>query len=82
MEKFTEDTMVDERPILGYPDLRITLYALVLEDNSEEYVVVIRGDNVGRIWNTRCRAQAKDYYMHPFVFGFEYSVQGEYDSQE
>ena len=57
-------TPLAERPLLGYPGAEAKLYV-----NGDNYTVTVGHMTFGP---TESRAIAKDWYFHPFCYGYEY----------
>lgn len=66
------DSLLAERPLLGYPGARVELHEIVCD---REYRVEIH-DPVGcEVWKPVTKQDAADMYFHPFVFGYEYCAE-------
>ena len=65
----TAVTLLAERELLGYPGARVELHT------ERDTISVIIYDPSGIIkWGpTQSRAIARDWYFHPFVFGYNYT---------
>ena len=65
------ESLLSERPLLGYPNVRVQLHvypkgdACVLVEDSAGTFALYTGDD---------RKRAKDAYFHPFVNGYEYNI--------
>lgn len=62
------DTLLVERDCLGYPGMTCELHV----EDFGNYRVLIRTPVRCYEFKTRSRAEARDWYFHPFVYGVEY----------
>jgi hypothetical protein len=58
--------------LLGYPGATVELH--VEGAIGDNYRVLVRDTVRCLEWETRDRAQARDWYFHPFVFGYNVPV--------
>jgi hypothetical protein len=58
-------TLLSSRPLLGWPGIRVELHT------RGRHLEVQIHDSVGlTTWKPVTRAEAKDMYFHPFVYGY------------
>ena len=65
------DTLLAEREVPGYPGMTCELHV----EDAGNYRVLVRTPVRCFEWETRSRADARDRYFHPFVYGATYSTQ-------
>ena len=61
-------TELASRPLLGYPDATVSLHI----EGNEDYRVHIEDRTGLRQLHTTSPFIAKEWYFHPFVYGYEY----------
>jgi hypothetical protein len=64
------ETLLAKRELLGYPGATIELH---VEDEVNS-VIILDPSGIIKWGPTQSRAIARDWYFHPFVFGYDYKA--------